>query len=268
MSLWFWAGLYALIAFQISALVTTVYLHRGVTHRALTLHPAAELPMRFHLWLFTGIVTREWVAVHRKHHHFTDETGDPHSPLLEGLWQILAGNPLYYRRAANDRDNIRSYARDIPERWYDRWLLDRGGWGIVCGLALTVAVLLALGAPLWTAVWLGFVTYVGQALLYIGANALINGACHYLGYRNFDNTATNLRWVAWLSAGEGLHNNHHQYPSAGKLSLRRSEVDLAWPFIRLLELLRLARVKELPRAFLADQERLSASVPVSAELEP
>lgn len=265
MSLWVWAGIYTLAVFQFSALATTIYLHRSATHRALTLHPAMELPMRIHLWLFTGIVTREWVAVHRKHHHFTDETGDPHSPLLEGLWQILAGNPIYYRRAANDAENIRLYAKDIPERWYDRVFLDRGGWGILAGLALTMGIMGALGAHVVTALWLGLAVYFTQAVLYIGANALINGACHVLGYRNFENTATNLRWVAWLSAGEGLHNNHHQYPSAGRLSVRRTEVDLAWPVIRLLERLSLAKVKQLPQAYLRDRERFAAGSPAPAE---
>lgn len=249
--IWLWALLFAVAVFQLSSLATTIYLHRAATHRALDLHPWVELGMRCELWLFTGIVTREWVAVHRKHHHHTDVEGDPHSPVLEGLWPILLANAWYYKRETRNEETLRRYARDIPEHWYDRWLLDRGGWGLLAGLALTYGLMRLLGAgPLGALGWaLG--TYVLQAALYIVANALINGACHAIGYRNFKNPATNLRWVAWLSAGEGLHNNHHQFPSAGKLSLRRSEVDPAWPVIRLLDKLSLAKVRPLPKAVVA-----------------
>lgn len=256
MPLWVWACIYGFVVCQLSGLATTIYLHRSATHRAFSLSPWVALPMRFHLWLFTGIVVREWVAVHRKHHHFTDEPGDPHSPLLEGVWQILAGNPIYYRRAANDGEIVRAYAKDIPVRRYDRWLLDHGNLGITLGLLLSVAAMRLAGGSWLAAAVAGAAAYLGQGFVYIVANALVNGACHAFGYRNFDNTATNLRWVAWLSAGEGLHNNHHQYPSAGKLSIARHETDPAWPVIRLLAKLRLVQLKPLPRAFLADQSRL------------
>ncbi len=249
--LWLWALIYAIVIFQLSSLATTIYLHRAATHRALDLHPAIELAMRIELWLFTGIVTREWVAVHRKHHHHTDVLGDPHSPVLEGLWAILLANAWYYKRETRNPETLQRYARDIPQRWFDRWMLDRGGWGIALGAALTCGLMSLLGArPLAALAW-GLSAYLLQGLLYIFANALINGACHAIGYRNFQNPATNLRWVAWLSAGEGLHNNHHQFPSSGKLSLHRSEVDPAWPVIRLLRRLSLARVRPLPRALAA-----------------
>ncbi len=266
---WLWATLYVLFFFQLSAIFTTVYLHRAATHKALTLNPVVELLMRAELWLYTGIVTREWVAVHRKHHHFTDVPGDPHSPYIEGLWEIIIGNPWYYKREAGHKETIEHYAKDIPSRWHDRLFLDNGMMGILIGLGLTMGFVrwLSPGHAWWYAAALGLGLYLTQAILYILANALINGACHALGYKNFSNTATNLRWVAWLSAGEGLHNNHHQFPSASKLSMRKTEVDPGWPVIRLLRKLSLAQVKPLPEAAIARQSSAIGQIPELAAEE-
>lgn len=222
---------------QLSALCTTIYLHRSVTHRGLELHPVLAQLMHLELMVFTGIVPREWAAVHRKHHHFSDEEGDPHSPIIFGLWQVLVANYYFYKREAANPATIRKYTPDYKPDWIDRIPLAR--YGVVLGLG----VFALMFGWLW-----GAVAWLAHIVLYIVVNAMINGLGHVVGYRNYDNQATNLRWLAWISAGEGLHNNHHQYPTSARLSMRKWEFDPAWPLIRLFESLGLARVRPEPLA--------------------
>jgi stearoyl-CoA desaturase (Delta-9 desaturase) len=237
----------AAVLIQAAVFATTIYLHRTATHRALVLHPAVEVFFRFVLWLTTGIVPREWVAVHRKHHAFTDEEGDPHSPHLEGFWKVQLGNVFYYMREADKTEVVEKYARDIkPDRW-DRVLFDRKLLGPLSGTVALCAIL-GIGWGLLAAGIHGF-TYV--FLL----SSSINGLCHYKGYKNFDNTATNIRVLALLTGGEGLHNNHHGFPRSPKFSFRPSEIDPAWPVIKVLTLLKLARpYKTIEQAELQPQE--------------
>ena len=225
--------LVALALIQTAVFATTIYLHRTATHRALVLHPAVELLFRVAVWITTGIRVREWVAVHRKHHAFTDEEGDPHSPLLAGFWSVQLGNVFHYMREAANPEVIEKYARDIKNDRWERLIFQRGSLGPVLG---TVALCWVLG--------------IGWGLLAAGIHAVmyvfvlspsINGLCHYAGYKNFDNTATNIRTLAVLTGGEGLHNNHHGFPRSPKFSLRRTEFDPAWPVIKLLTALRLAQ---------------------------
>jgi stearoyl-CoA desaturase (delta-9 desaturase) len=232
---------------QFSTYCTTIYLHRSMAHKGLRLHPAVALLMQIELWLFTGIVTREWVAVHRKHHHFTDTEGDPHSPYLKGLVNVLLWNAIYYARETEKPEVIEKYTRDMPRTRSER-VLSRGWLGLSAGLALFVAGY-SFFVPGWPGAVLAVGSFIAQALLYIGLNAAINGACHVLGYRNFQNTATNLRSVAWITGGEGLHNNHHQYPAASKFSMNRKklEFDPAWLVIKVLSALRLAEPLPLPK---------------------
>jgi stearoyl-CoA desaturase (delta-9 desaturase) len=192
-----------------------------------------------HLWLtvFTGITPRQWVAVHRKHHQFSDHEGDPHSPRLYGMWTVLFGNVYFYRKTASDKAVIRKYTPDyrgtaidkIPGQGY----LVAVGWGIFC---------LMFG---WVA---GTIAFILQSVLYILLNSSINSICHMIGYRNYDNLATNLQSIALVTGGEGLHNNHHEYPTSARFSMRRGEIDPAWPIIAVLERLGLARVKQIPIA--------------------
>jgi stearoyl-CoA desaturase (delta-9 desaturase) len=224
--------LIAALLSQIAVFSTTIYLHRAAAHKALSLHPAVALVFRACLWMTTGICTREWVAVHRKHHAFTDRTGDPHSPQLEGFWPIELGNVFYYAREAKRRDVIARYASDMPEDKWERLLFRRGYFGPLLG---TTALALLIG-PGWA---LLAAALHGVGYVFVLSPA-INGLCHYRGYKNFDNTAFNIRLVALLTAGEGLHNNHHGAPRSPKFSLRPSEIDLAWPVIRFLSAIRLA----------------------------
>jgi stearoyl-CoA desaturase (delta-9 desaturase) len=234
----------AFVVMQVSGFCTTIYLHRAMAHKGLRLHPAVALLMRTELWLFTGINAREWIAVHRKHHHFTDEEGDPHSPYLVGLWKVLFLNAFYYAREANKPEVVEKYTRDMP-RTRAEAVLGRGSLGLAVGISLFVALFWAIQGG-WAGPVIGVATFIVQGAAYISMNAVINGACHAIGYKNFQNTATNLRLVAWFSSGEGLHNNHHQYPASSKLSMKRGEFDPAWPVIRVLQALSLAKPLPLP----------------------
>jgi stearoyl-CoA desaturase (delta-9 desaturase) len=217
---------------QISSFCTSVYLHRTLAHRGLQIHPVVAFLMRLHLWLATGIVPRKWVAVHRKHHQFPDEEGDPHSPHIEGLWKILFGNALYYQREASKPETVKKYAHDIPNDIFDRLLFNHGLLGPVMAILILGFLLGPVRGP---------VTYFSQAGTYIFLSAVINSVCHVIGYKNFQNTATNLQWVAFVTAGEGLHNNHHQYPGSAKFSIRSREFDPGWLLIRILKALGLAK---------------------------
>jgi stearoyl-CoA desaturase (delta-9 desaturase) len=222
----------AAVIIQVAVFSTTIYLHRTATHKALVVHPAVEWAFKFALWLTTGIHTKEWVAVHRKHHAFTDEEGDPHSPALLGFWKVQLGNVFYYMRELRKTDVVERYARDIKDGWWDRHIFCHGMLGLVIG---TTGLCLVLG------LWWGLLAAAVHAVMYVFVlSSSINGLCHHVGYRNFDNTATNIRLVALLTGGEGLHNNHHGYPRSPKFSFRRSEFDPAWPVIKLLIALGLA----------------------------
>jgi stearoyl-CoA desaturase (delta-9 desaturase) len=232
-----WMSIITLAILQVSVLCTTIYLHRTLSHRGLELHPAVALLMHLHLRLFTGLVPREWVAVHRKHHAFSDEEGDPHSPYLLGLWHVFLGNALYYRNEGKDRSMVRRYTTDIKDDLIDK--LPIGGFGILGGIAI---FLLMFG---W--VW-GAAAFVFHSVAYVLLNSSINSFAHMIGYRTFDNKATNLRWLAWITGGEGLHNNHHEFPGAARFSMKPTEFDPAWPVIRAMETLGLARVRRMPAA--------------------
>jgi stearoyl-CoA desaturase (delta-9 desaturase) len=221
------------LVIQIAVFSTTIYLHRAVTHRAIVLNPAVAWAFRFALWLTTGIVTREWVAVHRKHHAFTDEEGDPHSPKLAGFWSVQLGNIFHYVRELRDDEVVRKYARDVRPDVWDRFLFDYGSVGLLIGIAILCAML---------GVWWGLLAAAVHAVMYVFVlSSSINGLCHHVGYKNFENTATNQRLLAIVTGGEGLHNNHHGFPRSPKFSVRRSEFDPAWPVIKLLTALKLAQ---------------------------
>ncbi|MCL4401059.1 MAG: fatty acid desaturase [Acidobacteria bacterium] len=232
-----WMGIVTLAILQMSVLFTTIYLHRAKTHRGLELHPAVGLLMHLELTLFTGIVPREWAAVHRKHHHFSDQEGDPHSPYIYGLWTVLFGNWLFYRREAKRPEVLRKYTPD----WKDD-LLDRvpfHGYGAMGGILIFM---------IWFGIGWGLAAWAVHVVAYILLNSAINSICHMIGYRNFDNRATNLRLLALVTGGEALHNNHHEYPTSARLAVRKREFDPAWPVILLLERCGLARIKRLPAA--------------------
>jgi stearoyl-CoA desaturase (delta-9 desaturase) len=226
------AAIVTLVVTQAAVIATSVYLHRGLAHRALRLHPLADFLFRCILWISTGQNRREWVAVHRKHHAFTDKEGDPHSPLLLGFWKVQLGNVFYYVREARNPETIARWAKDIKDDIWDRLLFN---WGTIGGIVGITMAMLLLG-PIW-----GLAASFAHFVLYVFVLApAINALGHWWGRKNFlTNSATNLRVLAWLTGGESLHNNHHAYPSCPKFSMRRFEFDPSWLVIKLLLALRL-----------------------------
>jgi stearoyl-CoA desaturase (delta-9 desaturase) len=213
-------------ASQVGTMVTTIYLHRTLAHRSLRLSPGVAFAGRVLVWLTSGIRPREWAAVHRRHHAFTDTDGDPHSPKVLGWARVQLTNAKLYRQAARDGVTVPRYARDIPADRWDRVLFDRSWLGLTLGLVL---LMLLLG-PVW-----GAVAGLLHVVFYLELNAAVNAIAHTFGRRPHDNSATNLQWLAFVTAGEGLHNNHHAAPTTARLSFRRGEFDPAWPVIRLLK---------------------------------
>ena len=216
---------------QLAAIATSIYLHRALAHRSLRLHRAADIVFRAVLWLTTGQRRQEWVAVHRKHHAYTDREGDPHSPRLLGFWRVQFFNVYYYARESRNPATIATFAPDLPEDRLDRVLFSRGLLGLGVGLSFLCVVL---------GIWQGLVAGLIHAVLYVFVLApLINALGHWKGRQNFANSAYNSRLFAWFSGGESLHNNHHAHPRSPKFSVRSTEFDPSWPVIRLLEAMRL-----------------------------
>jgi len=235
-----WWG-YALIALaftHVTIIGVTIYLHRHQTHRALDLHAVISHFFRFWLWLTTGMVTREWVAVHRKHHAKVETPDDPHSPQVYGIWRVLFLGVFLYVKAAHDPETMKKYGHGTPNDWIERNLYSRYPKSGVVVMAL--ANLLLFGALPGAAIFA-----VQMAWIPFWAAGVINGAGHYWGYRNFpvENASTNI--VPWgiLIGGEELHNNHHAYATSAKLSSRWYEFDIGWMYIRLMEMFGLAHVR-------------------------
>jgi stearoyl-CoA desaturase (delta-9 desaturase) len=238
----------------IANLATTIYLHRGLAHRAISFPQPVDATFKTLVWLSTGIKVREWVAVHRKHHAHTDTDLDPHSPAVSGWRTVQLHNLAMYRRAAHDRANIERYARDLAPTTWDRIVFDRSWLGLLLGLALLCAVLGPVTGMLAGAVHL---TY------YVSASAAVNAIGHHFGRRPYQNSATNLQWLALLTAGEGLHNNHHAAPTSAKLAHRRTEFDPAWLLVRPMTWLGLAELRMSGIKLLPDARRPDATVPTA-----
>jgi stearoyl-CoA desaturase (delta-9 desaturase) len=255
-----------LVAFalcQVANIVTTVYLHRALTHRAMTVSPALDLAFRFVLWITLGMDRRQWVAVHRKHHIFTDQPEDPHSPLQRGVWKVLFFNAGYYRTVARTPGTVETYARDLKRDWWDRHVFSHPFVGVGIGLfTLTV---------LWGPFWAFFIG-LAHAAMYIFLGGCVNALNHHFGKRPNPNSATNLRWVAALTMGEGMHNHHHEFPRSAAFG--RSFWDFGGHITRVLARLKLVKVHESSRRLRQDQldvlqQPTSASAPsTTAEPEP
>ncbi|MCS6945401.1 MAG: fatty acid desaturase [Sutterellaceae bacterium] len=236
---WWQLVLVTLALTHVTIASVTIFLHRSQAHRALDLHPIASHFFRFWLWLTTGMVTREWVAVHRKHHAKCETPEDPHSPQIKGIRKVLwEGAELYMAEAAN-AETLARYGHGTPDDWLERNIYSRFTWQ---GVALMLGIDLLLFGWAGLAVW-------GVQMLWIPffAAGVINGIGHYWGYRNYDSpdAATNIMPWGILIGGEELHNNHHTYPTSAKLSSKWYEFDLGWLYIRLLQMLGLARVLRL-----------------------
>jgi len=223
-----------LVLAEVAILVTTVYLHRGLAHRAVSLNPVVNQVCRFVIWILTGMKPREWAAVHRRHHAATDTPEDPHSPLVLGFWRVQLANAALYRRTARDGVTVERYARDLPPDWLDRWFYDRAWLGL--GLGIT-ALCLILG---WQT---GLLAAVVHMTTYLGLSGSINAIGHTVGRRPHDNSATNGRLLALITGGEGLHNNHHAAPTSARFARRLGDIDPGWWAVRMLSWVRLARIR-------------------------
>ena len=215
-------------------LCSTIYLHRCLSHRALTVKGPVHQVFRFLVWITTGIRPRQWVAVHRKHHAFTDVEGDPHSPVLLGWWNVQMRNVALYRAEARTPETVDRYAKDIPEDKLDRVLYNHG----ILGLAVGLTILCLVFGPV-----VGLLAAFVHLNLLLGSNAAVNAIGHHFGRKPYDNGAGNLQWLAFLTAGEGLHNNHHAAPTSARLSHRWYEVDPGWWVIKTLSVVGLAKVR-------------------------
>ena len=234
-----WWG-YALVTFvtiQTMFLGVTLYLHRDQSHGGLILHPALRHLFRFWLWFSSGAVTREWVAVHRKHHACADKEGDPHSPVVFGLKRVLFEVFELYRAAGSDPQTIRNYGRGTPDDWLERHVYGRHAAAGIVLFVIGHLVLFGVPGIIMIAVHLSAQPFF--------AGGVINGLGHAVGYRSFEmpSTATNLVPWALLLGGEELHNNHHAFPRSARFAAQRWEIDIGWLWIRLFSALGLARVR-------------------------
>ncbi len=237
---WWQIVLFTLAVTHITMVSVTVYLHRHQAHRALDLHPIASHFFRFWLWLTTGQVTKEWTAIHRKHHAKCEKAEDPHSPHVHGIKTVLFRGAELYRAESKNLDTMARFGHGTPDDWIERKIYTGLSWqGVVLMLAIDLTLFGAAGLSVWA---------VQMVWTPIMAAGIINGAAHYWGYRNFEaaDASTNISPWGILIAGEELHNNHHTYPTSAKLSVKRYEFDIGWMYIRLMQSVGLAKVKKTP----------------------
>ena len=236
---WWGYVLTALALTHITIASVTIFLHRHQAHRALELHPIASHFFRFWLWLTTGIVTKEWAAIHRKHHAKCETASDPHSPQILGIKKVLLEGAELYRKEAMNHETLEKYGRGTPDDWLERNLYSaHSSLGIILMLAVDLLLFGAIGLTIWA---------VQMIWIPVTAAGIINGAGHYWGYRNFQPADASTNIVPWgiLIGGEELHNNHHAHIGSAKLSSKWYEFDIGWLYIRSLASLGLATVKRV-----------------------
>jgi stearoyl-CoA desaturase (Delta-9 desaturase) len=237
---WWQVLLVTLVLTHVTIASVTIYLHRHQAHRALDLHPIASHFFRFWLWMTTGMVTREWAAIHRKHHAKCEREGDPHSPVVYGIRKVFWQGSELYRAEAKNQETLQRYGHGTPDDWIERNLYTRySALGVSLMLIIDVLLFGALGLTVWA---------VQMAWIPVTAAGVINGIGHWWGYRNFEaqDASTNISPWGILIGGEELHNNHHTFPTSAKLSVKSYEFDIGWAYIRALSVVGLAKVKKTP----------------------
>jgi stearoyl-CoA desaturase (Delta-9 desaturase) len=252
---WWQIVLYTLVTTHITIASVTIFLHRSQAHRALDLHAIPSHFFRFWLWLGTGMVTKEWVAIHRKHHAKCETVDDPHSPQTRGIDEVLWRGAELYRAEAKNQDTMAKFGHGTPNDWIERNLYTRYSWqGVGLMLILNLALFGAIGLAVWA---------VQMLWIPITAAGIINGIGHYWGYRNFEapDASTNVSPWGIIIGGEELHNNHHTYPTAAKFSVKKYEFDIGWTYISLMRKIGWATVKKVPPKL-----RLGAIRPVADEM--
>lgn len=249
---WWQVVLFTLVTTHITIAAVTIFLHRSQAHRALDLGPVPSHFFRLWLWLTTGMVTKEWVAIHRKHHAKCETVDDPHSPVTKGIKTVLLQGSELYRGEAKNQETLSKYGHGTPDDWLERNLYSRYSWQ---GVGITLIVDLMLFGAIGAAVWA-----VQMLWIPITAAGIINGLGHWWGYRNFEaqDASTNISPWGVIIGGEELHNNHHTYPTSAKLSVKPYEFDIGWGYIRAMEMIGWAKVRKTPPAL-----KLGAVKPVA-----
>lgn len=256
---WLMVLLYFVLVTQLTIFSVTLYLHRSQAHRGVVFHPVIAHVFRFWAWLTTAMVTREWVAIHRKHHARCETDEDPHSPQIHGIAKVLFHGVTLYQQACKDREMIQQYGANTPDDWIERNVYAR--WpslGPTLMAFINIALFGAVGLTIWA---------LQMLWIPVMAAGVVNGLGHWWGYRNFetDDCSTNLTPWGMVIGGEELHNNHHAYPSSSKFALRRYEFDIGWAVISLLRRMGLAKVlrvapslAERPNVSMPDMETVQA----------
>lgn len=228
-----------LVMTHITIVAVTVFLHRSQAHKSVELHPIIAHFFRFWLWLTTGMVTKQWVAIHRKHHRFTDESQDPHSPKVYGIMRVLFKGAWLYHDASKDKNMVLQYGVGTPDDWLEQNVYSLHSR---LGILLMLVIDLLFFGPWGLIVW-------GVQMIWIPfwAAGVVNGIGHWWGYRNGQtkDNSRNILPIGFIIGGEELHNNHHLEPASAKLSKRWFEVDVGWMYIRLFKFLHLAKIKNV-----------------------
>ena len=244
---WWGYVVVTLVLTHVTIAGVTIFLHRHQAHRALELHPVVSHFFRFWLWLTTGMVTKEWAAIHRKHHAKCETEDDPHSPQTKGIKKVLWEGAELYREESKNQETITKYGHGTPDDWLERNVYARySALGVTLMFFINFVLFGFLGITIWA---------IQMMWIPLFAAGVINGIGHYWGYRNFQTEDASRNIVPWgiLIGGEELHNNHHAYGSSAKLSSKWYEFDIGWLYIRLMEMVGLADVKRLaPRLRIAE----------------
>ena len=246
---WWQIVLYTLVTTHITIAAVTIFLHRTQTHRAMDLGPIPSHFFRFWLWIGTGMVTKEWVAIHRKHHAKCESEEDPHSPQVKGIEEVLWRGAELYRAESKNKETMERYGHGTPDDWIERNLYSRYSWQ---GVGLMLVLNLALFGTLGMAVWA-----VQMLWIPITAAGIINGIGHYWGYRNFEAPDASRNIMPWglIIGGEELHNNHHAHGTSAKFSAKWYEFDIGWCYINILKFFGLAKIKKVAPKLKLDDTR-------------
>ncbi len=237
---WWQITIFTLVATHITIAAVTIFLHRCQAHRALDLHPIISHFFRFWLWLTTGMVTKEWTSIHRKHHAKCETVDDPHSPVILGIGTVLSRGAELYKNEAANQETLDKFGHGTPDDWLERNIYSQFSWqGVAIMLIVDVVLFGGIGLTVWA---------IQMLWIPITAAGVINGIGHFWGYRNYDCEDASKNIIPWgiLIGGEELHNNHHTFATSAKLSNKWYEFDIGWMYIQIMSAVGLANVKKIP----------------------
>lgn len=251
---WWEIVIYTLVMTHITIVAVTLFLHRSQAHRGVDLHPVIAHFLRFWLWMTTGMVTKEWVSIHRKHHARCEREGDPHSPMIYGIGKVLFKGAELYRDESRNAETLSKFGYGTPDDWVERNVYSRHNvLGIIMMLIIDLALFGALGLTVWA---------IQMAWIPFWAAGVVNGIGHYWGYRNFasPDTSTNVFPIGILIGGEELHNNHHAYGTSAKFSSRWFEIDIGWGYLTALRWVGLAKIRKVAPTLKLESEKRSVDL--------